>query len=216
MGREGRRVVVVGGGGHARVLLDILRLRGEDVLGYTDVASRSLPGAAYLGSDAILEEMERDRTVLVNGLGAVDVPRRRRGIFERLRGRGFRFLTLVHPAAVVAEDALIEEGAQVMAGAVVNPGARVGADAIVNTRAGIDHDVEVGAHTHVAPGATICGGVRIGECCLIGSGAVVVQGCRIGGEAFVKAGALVCRDVAAGETTYGRRSRVRPWEEEAS
>ncbi len=130
---------------------------------------------------------------------------------ERLHARsvaaGLACPALVHPCAVVAASATIEDAAVIAAGAVVNPDARVERGAIVNTGAVVEHDCVVGAFAHVSPGAVLTGGVTIGAAAHVGAGAVVLVGRRVGTEAQIGAGAVVTRDVDAGAIVMGVPAR---------
>lgn len=204
-------IVVVGAGGHARVLLDALACRGIVVAGLTDpdpsLAGRVLDGIGVLGRDEILEGYPPGSTVLVNALGSTSTMAPRRALFERLKSRGYEFLTVLHPAAVVSRGAVLGEGVQAMAGVIVQPGARVGANCILNTGAQVDHDCVVGAHSHIAPGATLSGCVSIGEDTHVGTGAIVVQGVRVGAGCLVAAGSVVTRNVDDGGRVAGVPAR---------
>lgn len=195
-------VILIGGGGHGRVLLDALLLCGTEVLGIADPAlPTEAPGPRGLpvlgGDDAVLRHAA-DAVLLVNGIGSTGSTAARTALYERFVAAGYRFATVVHPAAVVAEDVVLGDGAQVMAGAVLQTGARIGANCIVNTRASVDHDCDIDAGTHIAPGVTLSGAVRIGPGSHVGTGAVVIQQVRIGAGALIGAGAVVLADVPDG------------------
>jgi UDP-perosamine 4-acetyltransferase len=189
-----------------------LRRLGVEMLGVIDpdreVAARLPSGIPWLGDDGVLAAYPPGRCDLVNGVGSVGDPRRRRLVFEALSKAGYAFLPVRHPDASIAADAVVGEGAQVMAGAVLQAGVHVGANAIINTRAAVDHDCRVGAHVHVAPGALLCGGVEVGDETHLGAGAVVVQGIRIGKGCLIGAGALIRRDVADHMIVYDARQRL--------
>ncbi len=192
-------LIMLGSGGHAKVLLEALKQQGLAVAGILTATQEQhgtlLAGIPVLGNDDVLADYPPERTRLVNGVGSVGLPQLRERIFTELSRRGYSFATVIHPAAVVAEDALLEEGAQVMAGAVIQPGSRIGRNSIINTRAAVDHDCSIGDHVHLAPGVTLSGGVTIGTGTHVGTGATVIQGITIGSAAIVGAGALVIRNV---------------------
>ncbi len=192
-------VVVLGGGGHARVLMDALCLCGVTIQGYSDPrqapGARGPFGAASLGGDEAVEALGPERVRLVNGIGSTRDTALRRDAFARFAALGFRFATIVHPAAIVAPDVELGEGAQVMAGAVLQTGSRIGADAIVNTRASIDHDCRIGAHAHIAPGAVLSGGGVVGEGSHVGTAATIIQSITIGERCTIGAGAVVTEDL---------------------
>lgn len=200
-------VVVIGGGGHARVLLDALSSMGVRVAGV--VAPSIAPGlrAPLLGDDSWLLEQDAGKVLLVNALGSTSNTAARAAVFDRFRSAGFRFATVVHRAAIVAADATLGEGAQVMAGAIVQPGVVLAENVLVNTGAQLDHDCVVGAHSHIAPGVVCSGAVRIGDRVHVGVGAIVIQGVSIGAEALIGAGSLVLRDVGAKAVAYGSPAR---------
>lgn len=204
-------VIVIGAGGHAKVVLDALLAAGIEVLGLVDAdpmrQNGTVLGVPVIGGDARLADFGPARIRLAVGIGGGEIPAARRDIFERYRSQGYGFVTAVHPAAVAGREVSLGEGAQVLAGAVINPGTVIGENAIVNTRAVVEHDCRVGAHVHVAPGAILAGGVEVGEEALIGAGAVVAPGRRVGRRCIVGAGAVLVRDLAAGLTAGGVPAR---------
>jgi sugar O-acyltransferase (sialic acid O-acetyltransferase NeuD family) len=207
------RVVGLGAGGHAAVVVDILRLGGHDIVGLLDpdrnLADARVEGVLVLGGDESLAGM-RDRGVraFFVGVGSTGNAAARRRLFALGRDAGLEPLTAVHPAAVVADSATLGAGVTVMAGAIINPRVRLGENVIVNTGAIVEHDCVVGNHCHVAPGAVLGGGVRMAEAAHVGIGAVVREQCRIGPGAVVGAGAVVLTDVPASVTVVGVPARV--------
>lgn len=206
-----RPLLVLGAGGHARVLIDALLASGRLIAGIVDcdpqLAGTLLLGVPVLGGDEVVDQFLPCEILLVNGIGSVGLPEARTRIFERFTDRGYRFGTVIHPSAVVAADAEIDEGAQLMAGSVVQSGCRIGSNVIVNTRAAVDHDGTIGDHTHLAPGVTLSGGVRVGSGVHIGTGAILIQGITIGDGCLVAAGAVVVNSLAAGSRVRGVPAR---------
>ncbi len=189
------KIAVIGGGGHAKVIINILLKDGNyDVIGYTDRSDRGeILGVAYLGDDPALAGVLSDypgcRAVL--GVGNVEVSTRRREIKDRIAALGLAFPAIVSPDAIIAPDVEFGEGTVVFAGVVVNPGTRIGEFTVLNTGSSIDHDCRVGDFAHIAPGATICGEASIGDNSFVGSGATVIQGREVGADCFIGAGAVV-------------------------
>ncbi|MEI8012560.1 MAG: NeuD/PglB/VioB family sugar acetyltransferase [Candidatus Omnitrophota bacterium] len=192
-------VVLIGGGGHARVLWDILaRDTAYHVLGYADMAATPGISLDYLGKDEdVLTNFLPGDVCLVNGVGSVHLPLKRQAVFEFFKKKGYSFCRAVHPAAIISSQVVLGEGVQIAAGAVIGAGARLGDNVIINTAASVDHDTIVGQHSHVAPGVTISGGVVIGQGVHVGAGATIVQGVCLGDGVLVAAGAVVIRDVPA-------------------
>jgi len=204
-------VILIGAGGHARVLIEALRLQGRHILFATDddegLLGTSVSGVRIEGPDGRVLEVPPDSVGLVNAVGSVTAPIDRRRVFEQFVERGYRFEQIIHPTAVLASSVELGEGVQVMAGAVIQPSVIIGPNVLINTRACIDHDCVIEAHVHVAPGVTLSGGVHVHDTVHIGTGATVIQGIDIGREAVVGAGAVVVRDVAAGATVLGVPAR---------
>lgn len=189
-------VILLGSGGHARVLLDILNLRNIEVLGYTDIKESKYDlKIKYIGCDDDILRYSTDKIMLVNGIGSTGDNALRKKIYTDFKHKGYSFLTLIHPSAVIAKDVTLHEGVQVMAGAILQTGVTVGANSIVNTRASIDHDCLIGESVHIAPGVTLSGNVTIEEDVHIGTGASVIQNVSIQRNSIVGAGAVVIRDV---------------------
>lgn len=193
----GQKIVVIGGGGHGSVLMDTLKSIGVSVEGFVDQEPKSsICDIPYLGDEGKLSSRSPNDTLLVNGVGSVKDMGLRRSVFERWNQKDFRFLTMIHPSAVVSSTASLEEGVQVMMRAAIQTRSRISKNSIVNTGAVIDHDCVIGPHSHIAPGATLSGGVLVGVECHIGTGATIVQGRRICAKVCIGAGAVVVRDIS--------------------
>ncbi len=201
-----RSLLLLAAGGHGRVLLDTLQRSGLRVDGIVDpglAAGERLLGVDVIGGEEQLERWRPEQVELANGLGIAGGLGRRRELFESRTRQGFRFVTVVHPAAVVGSDVALAEGSQVLAGAVLQCGTQLGMNAVVNTRASVDHDCRIGAHAFIGPGATLCGSVTVSAGVLIGAGAVILPGILVAERAIVAAGAVVTRDVRAGAVVAG-------------
>ena len=196
-------VVIIGGGGHTRVLIGMLQRAGIAIAGII-TSNEALLGTAMMGVQVLgLQKdfaMMPSEVTLVNGVGN----RANRGgamldaradIYHYYRAQGFNFLPVVSGDAIIQPEVIMGDGVQIMPGAVIQPGAMIGENVIINTRASIDHDVIIYPHSHIAPGAVVCGQVVIGEETHIGAGAVVIQGMRIGSNVVIGAGAVVNRHV---------------------
>ena len=190
-----RAILVLGAGGHGKVVADALRAAGRMPAGFLDAdpdvkAPLDLP---VLGTDEHLSSLDPNEFELANGVGSTDACERRRTVFENARRLGFGFVTVIHPRAVVSPAAHFAEGVQIMAGAIVQAGAVVGENALINTGALIDHDCDIGPHCHIATGARLSGTVKLGRECHIGAGATMIQGTGLGAGCLVGAGAVVIR-----------------------
>lgn len=206
--KVGKRIVVYGGGGHAKMCIDLLKgLACYDIVGVVDAgkAPGSLVcGVPVLGGDECLTRLrEQGLTCAVNGVGGISDPELRAKIFAKLTALGFELPNLVHPSALVEPSCLLGQGNQVMMGACVGSDVRIGDNCIINSGAIVSHDSLIDDHAHVAPGAVLAGGVHIGELAVVGLGATVHMKVRIGARAVVFNGANVFRNVVANDVFRG-------------
>lgn len=188
-------IVVIGGGGHARVVVSLLKkIEGYKVLGYVDPVNRgNLLGIPYLGTDGDIPLLRRKHPGLAAavGVGTTGTNPLRESVVARVTAMGVTWPVIVSPAAVVNEEVSIGEGTVVCDGTVVNCGTRVGRWCILNTNSTVEHDCTLGDHVHISPGAVISGGVEVGEGCFLGAGSSVVHGVRIPAGSVIGAGATV-------------------------
>lgn len=214
MSADARPLILLGAGGHARVMAALACAAGRSVLGVCDPALAANSVARWenlnvLGDDGELDQLPPDRVALMLGVGQLAAGNLRARLYASWRARGYDFPALVHPAAWVAPGVVLGDGVQVMAGAVIQPNCEIGDNSIINTGASVDHDCRIGRDVHVAPGATLCGTVTIEDGAFIGAGATVIQGLRIGTRAVVGAGVTLVRDLAPSTTILGAANRLR-------
>jgi sugar O-acyltransferase (sialic acid O-acetyltransferase NeuD family) len=206
-------LIIIGGGGHAKVLIDALKLVGAPILGICEhnaaVVDAELLNVPIICKDAELKKYPPEGVTLVNGLGGVKDTSLRREVFQRLKMLGYDFSQVIHPSAVISANAVLAEGVQVMAGAVIQAGTRIAANAVINTKTSVDHDCQIGGHVHLAPGVTVCGNVKIGDSVHVGSGATITQGITVGPRSLIGAGTLVRANVPAGATVIGVPGRIK-------
>lgn len=204
--------MVLGAGGHARVVIDALQAMGHPVIAALDSdpakAGTTILGVPILAEDSLRQFAPAD-VLLANGIGGIADTSLRQEVFHRIKEHGFEAATVRHPTAIISRYAEIREGAQIMAGAIVQACTVVGVNAIVNTGARVDHDCHIGDHVHIAPGAMLSGGAHIGDGAHVGIGAIILQSRVIGPGAVVGAGAVVISDVEAGVTVIGSPARPR-------
>ena len=208
-----KSVVGLGAGGHAEVIIEILRSTGLwDLVGLLDSNEKlhgtSIAGVPVVGGDDLLEALAAkgvcEAFIGVGGFGASAC---RRELFLRAQVAGMDFPVIIHERAWISPSARLGAGSVVMAGSVVNTSAILGENVIVNTSASIDHHCRIGDFVHVAPGAVIAGRVEIGEEVQIGAGAVIRDGVRIGRRSVVGAGATVVSEIAENKLALGTPAR---------
>ncbi len=187
----GKPVIVLGAGGHAKVVIDTLQLCGRKIIGLTDSATDdglALMGVEILGGDDAILKFSPGEVELVNGIGAIPGSDLRRKLSSRMLEKGYLFVRVIHPSAVIASGVEIGEGAQIMAGAVIQPNTKIGRSCIINTGVTVDHDCVIHSDCHLAPGVTLSGDVVISQNTHIGTGASIIQGITIGQDCVVAAG----------------------------
>ena len=213
-------ILILGAGGHARVVADILLRAHEQAeqgaegdnstllpAGFVDddpdLAGTTILGLPVVGSIDRLGDIEHDAVIV-----AVGDNHARARIFSRMEAAGERIANAIHPGAVVAPDVLLGQGVMVCAGVVVNTGAVIGDDVILNTGCTVDHHNEIGPHAHLAPGVHLGGHVRVGEGALTGIGSTAIPGASIGDWAIVGAGSVVTKEIPPHTTCVGAPTRV--------
>lgn len=203
------RVAVLGSGGHARVVADILRAAGREVEGWLDPHARAgeiRSGLPVLGGDERLDDpaFAAGREFVV---GVADQATRRR-LSGLLASRGGRLTCAVHPRAVVSPAARLGSGVVLAAGSVVQPGAVLGDSVILHPGATVDHDDVLEEGVQIGPGAHLAGFVTCREDVFVGTGAAVIPGCTLGARSIVGAGAVVIADLPADVTAVGCPARI--------
>lgn len=199
-------VVLVGGGGHAKVIADILESNGTPAAGCVCPRGTSqLPDVPWLGEDSDTEIL-RPRNLTLVHIAVGDNSLRQR-LSRSFVEQGFRLASAISHRAVVSAKAEIGPGVAIMPGAVINAYAHVGQCAIINTSASVDHDCRVGDYAHVGPGCRLAGNVVIGEGSFLGTGASVIPGIRVGCWSVVGAGSVLIRGVGDLLTVAGVPAR---------
>lgn len=200
-------VIILGSGGHARVLINILKLCDIKIIGITDpmlpksyVLSSDIP---YLGDDENIFKYPPDKLFLVNGLGSTGKYDKRKMLFDKFKNHGYSFASLLHPSVIIAQDVKLTEGVQVMAGVVIQPGSVIGKNTIINTKVSVDHDCQIGSHVHLAPGVTLSGNVKVGDETHIGTGTNIIQNVNIERNCLIGAGSLVLNNIPENSKVFG-------------
>jgi UDP-perosamine 4-acetyltransferase len=200
-------IIVIGGGGHAKVLIDTLQMTNMNIIGILDanpaVTGQEVLGVPVLGKDDYINHYAPDKVVLVNGLGSIDIPLVRKTIFYQFKAKGFEFYSVIHPTACISRDVKWGEGCQIMAGSIIQAGSILGNNVIINSGVTVDHDCRIEDHTHLAPGTVLSGNVHIEEECHVGSRAVILQGLHIAKRSLVGAGAVVINSIASNSRVVG-------------
>ncbi len=193
-------LLIYGGGGHAKSLIDLIRLVGfyriHGILDDGIPAGTRILDIPVLGSEALLHSLRRAGVgKAVNAVGGIGSITPRLAVYEKLAAAGFEIVTVVHPRAFIEPTAHVADGCQVFFNAYVGSEVRVGFGSIINTAAIISHDCQLGEYVNISPGAILAGAVTVGDRALVGMGATINLGVRIGAGARVGNSAVVKGDV---------------------
>lgn len=197
-------VIIIGNGGHAKVLTNILQLQRRKIIGFTAPTKETNEyGIPYLGNDNVILQYSYQDIELINAIGSTSNTEHRKKVFDNFKSKHFIFTNVIHPQAVVADTVELGEGIQIMAGVVIQPFVKIADNTIINTSSSIDHDCHIGNHCHIVPGVNISGFVTIGDSTHVGTGATIIQNINIGSNVLIGAGSVVLTDIRNGRTAYG-------------
>ena len=205
------KILLLGGGGHCRSVLDsLVSVKRYDRIGIDDYdRSASALGIDVVGTDddlpRLMQEGWSHAFITVGSVGQTDLRRR---LFSLVRGYGFRIPSIIDPTAIIARGTAIGEGTFIGKRSIINTGSVIGECAIINSGAIIEHDCQIGDFAHVSTGAALCGQVVVGKDTHIGAGSVVRQGICIGSDTIVGAGSVVVKDIPGKTKAYGNPCRV--------
>ena len=201
-------IILLGGGGHAKVLIDLINTSMQfEISGILDTQleiGKKVLNVPVLGDDDLLSGLYSKgiKNVCI-AIGSVKDNARRRILFDKVKQMGFLVPYLLHPQTIISKNVHFSEGVQIMAGVNVQTDSLFKKNTIINTGAIIEHDCSIGSHAHICSGAVISGGCTVGDGAFIGAGATVMQGINIGQYVTVAAGAVVVKDVPDGSMVKG-------------
>ena len=198
-------IILVGGGGHCKSVIEAAESVGREILGILDLPQligTKTSGYEVIGSDADVIDYA-DKAEFVVTLGFIKSPALRIKLHENIINNGGTLATIIASTAQVSKYTEIGEGTVVLHHATINAGAKIGKGVIINTSANIEHDVVVGDYAHVSTGAMVNGDCKVGENTFIGSRAVLVNGVRVADDCVIGAGSIVIKDITEPGTYVG-------------
>ena len=208
-----QNVILWGGTGQAKVVRPIIEYYGAKVVAvFDDTPNLESPFPdvkLYYGYKQFQQWITSQSRSEIGFCISIGNPhgRVRIQLHDNLEQEGLQPVTLVHPSASIADNAMIGAGSQILAGAIIAPEAKLGRQCIVNVNASVDHEDILEEGVELAPGATLCGLVRVGTNGWICAGATVLPRIKIGADAIVGAGAVVTKEVPEGITVVGVPAR---------
>lgn len=204
-----KEIILLGAGGHAAVILDILKARianGEKIKikGLLDDSNKlEWMGYPIIGSTLEANDFNEENTYFIIAIGSNKIRYQLSKKYSHLK-----FFTAIHPSAIIGSQVEIGDGTVVMPNVVINANSRIGQQVIINTGVIVEHDNLIGDYVHLSPNATLCGTVRVKPLTHIGAGTTVIQGRTIGMQSIVGAGATVITDIPDGVVAVGTPAKV--------
>lgn len=204
-----KNVVIIGAGGHAKVIADIIVKSKDNVIGFLDdnveIGKAIIGNLECIGKISKCVEIQATNPnyMFVIAIGNNFV---RKNIYEKYK---LNYYIAIHPTAIIGMQVTIEEGAVVMANACINPNAKIGKSCIINTGAIIEHDNIIEDYVHISPNSTLCGTVKIAECTHIGAGSTIKNNITICENCIIGAGAVVVKDIKEKGTYVGVPARLK-------
>ena len=207
-----KKIILIGGGGHCKVVISILRkLNNFEIAGIVDnYRSESfISGIKIIGTDGDLRDIYKSdiHNTLIT-VGSIKDNTKRYKLFNMARKIGYNFPVIISPEAIVDESVKIDEGTVVRPGCIIDVDSYVGKNCIVSTNTTVGHDCIIDDHCHIAPGVNISGAVNIGKLSFIGVGATIIQGIKIGKNVTIGAGSVVIKDIPDNVIAVGNPAKI--------
>jgi sugar O-acyltransferase (sialic acid O-acetyltransferase NeuD family) len=203
-----KKVIVIGSGGHAKVVIDILQeMKGVAIAGVTSnsIAKNSIfCGIPVIGEDIVIKDyVNKGNYFAAMGLGGYRDNYLRERVFHFIKNLGMSFINAIHPSAIISKTVKLGEGVVIFPGAVINTDVRIGNNTIIATGSTIDHETVVGDHVLVSAGVTIGAYSQIMEGVVLALGAKVISGVTIGANSLIASGAVVIKNIEDNKRVYG-------------
>lgn len=203
-----KKILLVGGGGHCKSILDSLLELNEyaeiAIIDKSENVGSEIYGVPIIGDDSDLEALfHKGYTYAFVSLGSMGNPKLRIKLFDMLINIGFTIPSIIDKTAIVSKMSEVEYGTFIGKGAVVNTNVNIKKGSIINTRAVVEHDCNVGEFVHIAPNSTVCGGVIIGDYSHIGANSVIRQQIVIGKNITVGVGSVVVKNICDNVVGFG-------------
>ena len=192
-----KTLVLVGGGGHCKSVIDVAESAGYNILGILDMpedVGKQVLDHKVIGTDDDIPQYV-DKAEFIITVGFIKNPATRIILYNKVKEAGGKLATIIASTAHVSKYSTIGEGTVVMHQAFVNAGAHIGANCIINTFSNIEHDAQIGDQCHISTGTMVNGDCKIGERVFVGSQSVLANSITIGNDIIVGAGSLVRKSI---------------------
>jgi sugar O-acyltransferase (sialic acid O-acetyltransferase NeuD family) len=203
-----RKILLIGGGGHCKSVLDSLLLLDQDIdIGIIDKKEKIgeiILRIPVIGcDDDLIELYHQGYTEAFVTLGSIGNPQNRIRLFNLIEKIGFNIPNIIDPSATISKHVKLKKGIFIGKNSVINIGSFIGNGAIINTSSTIEHDCSIGDFVHIAPGSVLCGEVKVGDYTHIGAGSVIKQQARIGTNTIIGMGGVVLHDISDNVVAFG-------------
>ena len=193
-------IVLVGGGGHCKVVLDVIKENNYyDEICISDlkenIGKEILDIRIEYTDDQLENLFKRGISFAFVSMGKVNINDQRMKLYKKIKNIGFNIPPIISTSSIVSIYTEINEGTFIGKNAVINPEVKIGKNCIINTGAIVEHDCIIGDNVHIGPGAVLSGGVTVGENSFIGTGAMITQYLKIASNTLIGAGAVVIKDI---------------------
>jgi sugar O-acyltransferase (sialic acid O-acetyltransferase NeuD family) len=197
-------LIIIGSGGHARVVIDTAEQSGFNILGIIDINYKNndekIIGYEVIGNFTALSKFLPNKTSVIIALG--DSQLRSKFFYDCLK-QGYNLPSIIHPTAIISKHVKIGKSVFINAGVIINSEVDIGDNSIINTGAIIDHECNIGKHCHIGPGVKVAGRVHIGEHTFVGLGSTIIDKITIGDNVMIGAGSVIIRDIESDSTVVG-------------
>ena len=193
-----KNLILIGGGGHCKSIIDVAESAGYNILGVLDMpeeVGECVLDYKVIGTDDdVLQYVDKAEFIIT--IGFIKNPAIRVRIYNKVKEAGGKLAAIVASTAHVSRYATLGEGTVVMHQAVVNAGAQIGINCIINTFCNIEHDAVIGDQCHISTGTMVNGDCKVGERVFIGSQSVLANGITVGDDIIIGAGSVVCKSIS--------------------
>tara|TARA_Y100001970_G_scaffold284775_1_gene402865 strand:- start:2987 stop:3610 length:624 start_codon:yes stop_codon:yes gene_type:complete len=203
-----KKIIVIGSGGHARVVIDTLISLNFDIQGIIDVNFKNqkekILNYPILGDFKKLNEFDIKKNLICIAIGDINIKQK---YIDLILSYGFKTPTIIHPSAFVSKNSIIGQGVFVNAKSTINAEAKVDDHSLINSNSIVEHEVVIGKNCHICPGVKIAGRVKIGDNTFVGIGSNIINNINIGDNVIIGAGTVVIKDVKSNSKIVGNPGR---------
>lgn len=205
-------IILIGAGGHAGVLYDILSTQNREVIAVVSPrdtgVNKILSHLIHIDDADFIRKYSNTDVKLVNGIGQQPYSSLRRKVNEYYTSRGYRFTRVISDSSIVSKYSVLGEGVQILSGVILQAGTVIGDHSIINTGAIVEHDSVIGMYCFMAPGSLVCGSVKVEDDVYIGASATILQNIDVGSFSIVGAGSVLTKNLLPKMVCYPAKSQI--------